>query len=55
MSLIMEAMGGGGHNTMASVELRDATPESVKKALIRAINVSYYGEKSASALDSAEG
>ncbi len=55
VSLIMEAMGGGGHNTMASVELRDATPESVKKALIRAINVSYYGEKSASALDSAEG
>ena len=55
VSLIMEAMGGGGHNTMASVELRDATPESVKAALIDAINVSYYGEKSASALDSAEG
>ena len=55
VSLSMEEMGGGGHNTMASVELRDATPESVKAALINAINVSYYGEKSADVSDYAEG
>lgn len=47
VSLIMEAMGGGGHNTMASVELQNTTPEQVKQALINAINVSYYGEESA--------
>ena len=45
VSLIMEAMGGGGHNTMASVEMSDVSLEEVKSALMEAINVSYYGEK----------
>lgn len=45
VSLIMEAMGGGGHNTMASVELYDMTLDEAKEALKKAINVSFYGDK----------
>ncbi len=38
VQLIMEALGGGGHQNMAAVQLRDTTPEKAKSKLIEMLN-----------------
>ena len=41
VQLIMEALGGGGHQTMAGVQLKNCTVEQAKQALCQAID-SYF-------------
>ena len=38
MQVIMEKLGGGGHQTMAAVQLEDTSFELAKQMLIEAIN-----------------
>ena len=38
VQVIMEKLGGGGHQTMAAAQLKDTTAEAAKAALIEAIN-----------------
>lgn len=41
VQLIMEALGGGGHQTMAGTQLRDASVSEAKNRLIEKINLYY--------------
>ena len=38
VQVIMEALGGGGHHTMAGAQLKDASPEEAKRLLVGAID-----------------
>ena len=38
VQVIMERLGGGGHQTMAAAQLKDISPEEAKQLLIEAIN-----------------
>jgi c-di-AMP phosphodiesterase-like protein len=38
VQIIMERLGGGGHQTMAAAQLRDTSPEEARQLLIDAIN-----------------
>lgn len=44
VQLIMEALGGGGHLTMAGAQIKDATAESVRQMLLEGID-NYYESK----------
>lgn len=41
VQVIMEALGGGGHQTMAGAQVKDITPAQAKKRLREAID-DYY-------------
>ena len=43
VSIIMEAMGGGGHKTMAATQLKNVSLDEVQNRLKEAIN-EYYNE-----------
>ena len=38
VQVIMEALGGGGHQTMAATQIKDTTLESVRERLVEAID-----------------
>ncbi len=44
VQLVMEALGGGGHRTVAGVQLRDTTLEDVKRRIIDALHEVLYKE-----------
>ena len=41
VQLVMEAMGGGGHRSMAAVQLEGLAPADAEKRLIAAIEKTY--------------
>lgn len=53
VQIIMEALGGGGHQTMAGAQVKDITEKEAKEALLRAID-DYY-DKAEGHVDSALG
>ena len=45
VQVIMEYLGGGGHHTMAGVQLRDCSAEEAKQKLMSAIDQYYENNK----------
>ncbi len=42
VQIIMEALGGGGHQTMAAAQLKGVSPAKAKELLINKINEKIY-------------